>query len=144
MTYHGEQITVERNVTGPFYWFMSIATTGKMINPKTNEFFAGQTNWGWITDRNATQASLFGVGLPDSNTLRNLADPTFNQGYESFFRVNNTTDLYATQGLDFGLQNYTWAVAAPVPEADTYAMLALGMGLVGWIGRRRGGASRAA
>lgn len=37
-----------------------------------------------------------------------------------------------------------WAVrsgdvaAAPVPEAESYALLALGMGLTGWLARRRG------
>lgn len=29
-------------------------------------------------------------------------------------------------------------ITAPIPEADNYALIALGMGLVGWLARRRG------
>jgi hypothetical protein len=32
-------------------------------------------------------------------------------------------------------------MAAPVPEASTWAMLAIGLGLIGFVGRRKSGAS---
>ncbi|OYY92893.1 MAG: hypothetical protein B7Y41_14140 [Hydrogenophilales bacterium 28-61-23] len=48
------------------------------------------------------------------------------------------TNLYQQAGT-FGLTGdiLTYSVAAPVPEADTYAFMALGMGLVGFLARRR-------
>jgi hypothetical protein len=33
------------------------------------------------------------------------------------------------------------SMAAPVPEASTWAMLAIGLGLIGFVGRRKSGAS---
>lgn len=42
-----------------------------------------------------------------------------------------------TTGASGALPTGTIAMAAPVPEADTYAFMALGMGLVGLLARRR-------
>lgn len=57
----------------------------------------------------------------------------YNSG-PSYFWVNN--------GQSFGATSYSVDIAynyvpAPVPEADSYALLALGMGLTGWLARRK-------
>lgn len=38
-------------------------------------------------------------------------------------------------GYDYTFRTY--AVAAPVPEPEVYAMMGIGLGLLGWVGRRR-------
>ncbi|WP_124948686.1 PEP-CTERM sorting domain-containing protein [Sulfuriferula thiophila] len=48
---------------------------------------------------------------------------------------NGTTVVVTGVGDGFG----TWSVTPAVPEADTWAMMALGLGLVGLRLRRKGG-----
>ena len=42
----------------------------------------------------------------------------------------------STNGYDLGLDNVVVEVAA-IPEPEIYAMLGVGLGLMGWVGRRR-------
>jgi PEP-CTERM motif len=53
-----------------------------------------------------------------------------------------TLNVQGTVGAGFGTASYqgglmATTVAAPVPEPQTYAMFALGLGLLGWAVRRR-------
>jgi hypothetical protein len=57
----------------------------------------------------------------------------------------NVTDTsrYASGAVGYwGLMTTTRSIAAPVPEPETYAMLALGLGLVGWASRRTAKSAR--
>ena len=50
-----------------------------------------------------------------------------------------TVDAYVTQRYGYGNTNTVFTVTniAPVPEPETYAMLLAGLGLLGFIARRK-------
>ena len=122
------QLLIESTVTGPWYWTIYDHSAMTVVNPLTLET-ANITDYGWLSDRNASQASSLGVNLPDSSTLSTLVNPSSNLGYEIFFRDNSN-------GRDWGVQNYTWSVQT-VPEPSTYALFCLGALVLVIAARRR-------
>lgn len=104
-----------------------------------DSFGQEQAGWGLVDDtNNPNDESLFG----------SLQPYMYWSGVEE---TNNSSRAWSFGMLD-GSQytdrktygRYAWAVrpgdvvAAPVPEADTYALMALGMGVVGFLARRKG------
>ncbi|SFW26355.1 PEP-CTERM sorting domain-containing protein [Nitrosovibrio sp. Nv17] len=73
-----------------------------------------------------------------------------NGTYEATADFFHTLDILGVYGYDadgnqidlgsaIGLEGWSYAVAAPVPEPETYAMLLAGLGIVGALARRRRG-----
>lgn len=103
---------------------------------------------GWGTDFNAASVLLNGVA-PTVSTV-SFQDPAYNSAYGP---VTLTQRLFywdmasapASYVFDFATSEASMSLAqiavdiaaAPVPEPETYAMLAAGLGLVGWQVRRR-------
>lgn len=72
-----------------------------------------------------SNANVFNIVRASTNNLTNTAATQLNvSGFNPYFSVNPN-----------GTLNYV--AAAPVPEADTWAMLVAGLGLMGFIARRR-------
>ena len=47
------------------------------------------------------------------------------------------TDNYPVWGYNHSAWVHVEAVTAPIPEPEIYAMMGMGLGLLGWVGRRR-------
>lgn len=89
--------------------------------------------------------STFGGKTPDLNTMNNVGD---SMGFYYMTRSSSTNTaeaLVAAYGNANGASTFTlgldgslaFANAAPVPEASTYGMMLAGLGLVGFMARRR-------
>ncbi|OYY92513.1 MAG: hypothetical protein B7Y41_15630 [Hydrogenophilales bacterium 28-61-23] len=95
----------------------------------------GTPNTAW-TSATYNSAFNFAFDLSAITALDNQANV--------FFRLTDTSTVsanagtVATAGTD-RVDNFTVSasVAAPIPEADTYALLLAGLGLVGFLARRR-------
>ena len=100
--------------------------------------YAGSASWGnnWGTKANF-------------NTLGEIGDDLgmyFLRQTSGASAANNTRSIYEQMNWGNGDQVFanlstngtlTFAAAAPVPEADTYALMLAGLGLVGFLARRR-------
>ena len=53
------------------------------------------------------------------------------------FSVFDTQSYLPKTFTDSDTGVWMYATAAPVPEPEIYAMMGLGLGLLGWVGRRR-------
>lgn len=94
-----------------------------------------------------TYASLGGVTPISTETLTSTTNPglgTVTTLADSASLINGSTYTIAVAGTSLGVAGYTGIVAlippavmAPVPEPETYAMLLAGLGMVGFITRRR-------
>jgi len=51
--------------------------------------------------------------------------------------VFNLTTVHSTNSSDPTVGAWMYASAAPVPEPEIYAMMGLGLGLMGWAGHRK-------
>jgi hypothetical protein len=71
----------------------------------------------------------FGV-LTDFYYYISTDTPGFNSSFTAFDNLNGDESLYGEWRVDE-------AVLTPVPEAETYAMMLAGLGLVGFMGLRR-------
>jgi hypothetical protein len=95
---------------------------------------------------------LEGITLIGGGLAQSLTDPTassfsFSNLLAGSYQFVVTGDVTGANGgfLGGGLVGYTGAfattastaIAAPVPEPSTYAMLALGLAAMGWVARRR-------
>lgn len=94
--------------------------------------------WSYVAsgDQHAFITGANGQGMVDLNSLVTFGDP---YGWlASADGINESGQIVANDGFGRSYLLTPMTVAAPIPEADTYALMALGMGLVGWIARRRG------
>ena len=96
-------------------------------------------------DVDITSVRLIGGDLGSEGRSLTLSDGAFSIGnvaagvYSLIVSGDVTRDGWlGLLGVGYnGSISATPAIAAPVPEPETYAMLALGLGLVTWITRRR-------
>ena len=70
--------------------------------------------------------------------------PRFDRSETLWLSFENETDYAATGEFTVMLESSSYALASPVPEVSTPAMLVLGAGLLGLLGRRRARARLAA
>ena len=97
-------------------------------------YIVGADNWGGGGD-NWAWRETGGMGLVEAPGIKHIQDK-FQAG--SGFVFPNLSEGTFRDGFYGG--NFQVA-AAPVPEPETYALMALGLGLVGFFGRRRAKAS---
>jgi hypothetical protein len=102
--------------------------------------------WGWASFTTSlwTTADLSGTKLAQGSSIDDGAgawhsiyqfSPLTVAGSPYFIHINAVTLQSSTDARYSG--NLTLAPLAPIPEPDTYAMMAAGLGLMGFIARRR-------
>jgi hypothetical protein len=79
---------------------------------------------------NTPKVTFDGSGTLTDFFYTSAAIPGFNSSGEFFDNINGEKSM-------FGLWRVEDAVVTPVPEAETYAMMLAGLGLVGFMGLRR-------
>jgi len=92
------------------------STTGKIANS------GGDSNGAFDTDLFA-----WTITRSSSNNINNATPAQLSvAGFNPFFNLSST-----------GVLTYTATAAAPVPEPETYGMLLAGLGMIGFVARRR-------
>lgn len=123
-------MTTGLSFTTSTYFASNVATTG---NP-----FAGapDTTTGTITFT-AAQTGSFVIGLKQSDaySLYKFDGSTVTGGITSI--QYDILGVNGKSGFDLSHAGFFGTPVSPVPEADTYAMLLAGLGIVGFAARRR-------
>jgi hypothetical protein len=120
------------SVTGKYSWKLNFDLTG--FNQATASF-SGQ----WAAD-NVGVVKLNGTQIGSSNSFSSWSAFSANSGFLSGI---NTLEFLVTNtqqagGNPTGLRvEFATSAVAAVPEPETYAMLLVGLGLMGTIARRR-------
>jgi hypothetical protein len=111
--------------------------------------YAGSDSWSgdyWFQPSGPTQGGGGGLGLPipgSALALNNVASFTVEftariwAGGPGYFGDGQGAGLGFSQ---FGVNTVTAAghpVTTPIPEPEIYAMMGVGLGLMGWVNRRR-------
>ena len=104
-------------------------------------FIGGSLAWsgGGGGNRNAAISGLMMNGVQQAgayNASTNIKSWTI---HDVQLSQGQTVDAYVTQRYGYGNTNTVFTVTniAPVPEPETYAMLLAGLGLLGFIARRK-------
>ncbi len=120
--------------TGPKDFKLSYSTNGTAFTDFTSYSVLanGSPNTAWASG-SYNAAFNFNFDLSAITALDNQANVYFRLTDISTTSANGS--VVATGGTD-RVDNFT-VIAAPVPEADTYALMLAGMGLVGFLARRR-------
>jgi hypothetical protein len=104
------------------------------VHTFTNGSSSGEFDWtGTLSPTSPTSATLTGSG-----TIHNLGVRPFTIEFGGLYLNNDVFTLYWS-GIDprFGPIGWTTYMAAPVPEPETYALMLAGLGLLGFVARRR-------
>lgn len=94
---------------------------------------------GWNTVKFYNGSTL--LGTYDGSAILN--PPNGNQTFARYFNVFAgqgeviTSISFAANRNAFETDNHAFIAAAPIPEPEIYAMMGLGLGLMGWMGRRK-------
>ncbi len=130
----------------------SINPTSKRIWYQSVSVLAGTTYSfsGWVREANSEPTPNNGlVGVYANGVLlgqQSAPDGSWAQWSFNYTATSTGTielalrDLYGSTfcGTYSAIDDLSFsAVAAPVPEPEIYAMMGLGLGLMGWVGRRR-------
>jgi hypothetical protein len=108
--------------------------------------------WGWASFTTSlwTTVDLSGTMLAQGSAVSDgngawhsiyQFSPLTVAGSPYFIHINAVTLQTSTEARYSG--NLTLAPLAPIPEPDTYAMMVAGLGLMGFVARRRKGAKSA-
>jgi hypothetical protein len=125
--------------------YLSVGNSGTSSGPSSLTFSQGLSYFGFLwgsPDAYNTVTFWNGstqLGSFDGSAV--LTPPNGDQSFSSFFNVSATGgDLitkvtFASNGMAFETDNHAFVTA--VPEAETYAMMLAGLGLMGAVVRRR-------
>jgi hypothetical protein len=131
-----ENITVSwdqtSSSTGPRDFKLSYSTDGSIFSDFASYSVRTNSSPAWSSST-PTGLDTFTYDLSTINAIENQTSVYFRLVDASMVAANGGT--VASGGTD-RVDNFTIS-AAPVPEADTYAMLLAGLGLVGFMVRRR-------
>lgn len=110
-------------------------------NSADSKGLTGELDLSLLRDINLTSVSLSGGGLPTSVDTT-ASSFSFNNLVAGAYQLIISGDVTGINFFGLGgpvgyLGTFSTSVAAPVPEPETYAMMALGLGAVGWVARRR-------
>jgi hypothetical protein len=98
--------------------------------------FVTNAMWGPPKDRGTRRDSDMAYGQIGPSTPEGFRFD-FDKDKTLWLTFVNDTDYAASGDFSIYLETIAHAMAAPVPEASTPAMLSLGLGLLGMLGRRR-------
>ena len=125
--------------------FLSVGNSGNSSGPTTLTFTQGLSYFGflWGSPDAYNQVTFWNgntvLGSYSGSAV--MAPPNGNQSFASYFNVSATGGdvitkvTFASSGMAFETDNHAFVTA--VPEAQTYAMMLAGLGLMGAIVRRR-------
>lgn len=116
------------------------------FNTGTTNYVAGTAMFGKASEIGKDWATFFNnftntaaLGTNDNfykMTKAGGARPTTNLGLTTYTQTDGVSNSYWNLSTT-GVLNYTGASVAAVPEADTSAMMLAGLGLMGFVARRR-------
>ncbi|MEW6120412.1 MAG: PEP-CTERM sorting domain-containing protein [Pseudomonadota bacterium] len=118
--------------TGPRDFKLSYSTDGSSFTEFASYSVRNNSTPAW-SSTTPTGLDTYTYDLSTVNAIENQASVYFRLVDASTVSTNGGT--VATTGTD-RVDNFT-VMAAPVPEAETYAMMLAGLGLVGFMARRR-------
>lgn len=107
-----------------------------------NPFSAGGVNPLWIAGGFSFALSSLSIATQDANTLSLVGTGTVSgNGFLATLGSWNFTGNPAGSAFTFSAGT---GPVAPVPEPEIYAMMGIGLGVIGWLGRRKKSKERAA
>jgi len=115
---------------GPGFAVGTAITISIDISPLVGNFSLDPFNAALYTGSGTFISFASAVDTGAQRTLTGVFAPLAAGDYD--FRVAGKV-----AGLDGGSYGGTLQVTTPVPEPEIYAMMAAGLGIMGWIGRRR-------
>jgi hypothetical protein len=137
-------------------WANSGTDCGYNVDTATSEmahlYFVSLGNRSYYTTTGAVSGAYAGGANPNSTLdnvgpFINLQSYVYWSGLEYALSTDDAWRFHTDGGYhDVDAKHnryYAWAVrpgdvaAAPIPEAESYALMLLGMGLVGWLARRK-------
>lgn len=122
--------------------FYSNTGTDYTTTPITGSTAAGLNFSGWTVTWNGIAAIPMGTGAFGTGYTNGVANFTWDGVYGDSYTLSYhatvpTGDPSGFGGVKYGLTLTGTVVAAPVPEASTYGMMVVGLGLVGAAVMRR-------
>lgn len=131
-----QPLSVQSNSTGAFSAFGGFA--GIALRPSTSFTNRGTVTYGPSFGQFASFTSPSKPSTSNGDNFIGLRAAVGNDFYYGYaFTTNNTLNSYAFETTANTAITATTAVAAAVPEPATWAMMILGMGVVGFAMRRR-------
>jgi hypothetical protein len=131
------------------------AIAGLGFGGSLNQFLAANTSVTNVVASNAAFGKASEIGVDWSTAFNNFTTVANLGQNDNFYKITkngtkgtgilNTTTYLQADGVTAsfwnlsttGVLSYSTASAAPIPEADTSAMILMGLGLMGLIARRR-------
>jgi hypothetical protein len=94
-------------------------------------------------DVDVDSVTLLGGGLGSQSLTADTGEFSFDNLTAGVYQlvvsgdVSRVANFGTLLGVGYGGAISASAITAPVPEPETYAMMAMGLGLIGWVSRRR-------